>query len=276
MQAVSMSRQSGFWPCTALSIIFVLTQNTGWTFDRSILPSLFFWFFVGLALDLWSRRLPANGLPDIRRKKNKNALTTLLIAGLLLGGLWTAFRPSRTTISAGDWIMIVDQLLDNAELILPGLHNARAALIAAGRPDVAAYFGAYQLSAIVLWVVTLTVLARLLGVSPAAAVRTKAMVAIMERVYPPDSTEPNHGGRAICVCASWVALAIIAAGLFAFWHQEVANSDRAISRFWHNAISGLGAFFPGILVTAGLAPIAAYAAVGWRAALRLQKHLWRH
>jgi hypothetical protein len=170
--------------------------------------------------------------------------------------------------STGHWIGIVDSLLDWIEVILPGLAHARSELRSVGRPDVAAYFGAYQACAAVLFIVSLVVWSRLVAVSSVEVVRTKAMRKIVAKAYAAEGTDQPYGRRFFYTCVYWAAFLSTILGLSSLWHLHVTGIDRS----WDDAVSGIGAFFPHILVVVA-APTGLYGALAWRTALRIQRDL---
>jgi hypothetical protein len=185
---------------------------------------------------------------------------------------WTVFRPSATIISTGPWISVIDAILDRVEAVLPGLKHSRSALRAAGRPDVAAYFGAYLVCASALWLVGLALLGRLLGIVAASDLgRRGQMPEIVANAYPAKSTVRAYVWRFVYACQCWVLLLLALIAPLVVWHQSVTGTRDGMTRVWENVVTGMGAYVPGAVLFLVGAPMLAYFALWVRTALRVQR-----
>ncbi|MFM8535992.1 MAG: hypothetical protein ACKOEC_20825 [Acidimicrobiia bacterium] len=261
----SLTRSSGVWFATCLSVFFALAQANGLHFDRAFLVGLSFWTIVGLSLDAWGRRLsvmPEKSLRDVIHRP----LACTMLAGLGLAVVGTILRPSETTPEIGSWIATANGILNRAEIVLPGLRNGRAALDGAGRQDVAAYFGLFQVITSIGWLAALVVWTRAFNVLSANASYTTEMNDDVRKAYSPWPKPWRYFWRAAHASLCWSAFLLAFVVLNAYWHQEVVGE----SRFWHNAISGGGAYVPGPFALLFGAPLCVFGGMSWRAALREQ------
>ena len=256
----SIIRASGIWYATFLSALFALAQADGFHFDRPFVVGLVFWLGVGLALDLWARRQVVRPQASLRELNRPVLWVLALILGFITVG--TVFRPPANAAASGGWIVISNTIVDLAQLVLPGLRHARTALTAAGRPDIAAYFGLFQTAESVGWLAMLVFWTRRFSTFPASASRNPAMLEATRTV----------GSRFFIGGIVWFSFLMAFLMLSTFWHQEVTGSWAGTPRFWHNAIEGGGAFVPGPVVIFGV-PLLIFAGMAWRVALRQQREL---
>jgi hypothetical protein len=263
----SVARASGLWFATALSIGFVLTQSNDFAFDSRILPALAFWVPIGVLLDIWSRRRPAiEPFDRMERYTQRSMMRAVYLAGVAIVA-WTIFRPDAAAPASGGWIAIADSVLDRVELVLPGLGYSRSALRTAGRPDVAAYFGAYQVCVAILWVVGVAMLGRWLSAMPVNALGRGGMAAVLANAYPANPTAGTYLRRFAYACTYWSLLIVAVGAPWAIWRQDVTDTGH-VERLWHNAITGIGGFAFAVAIVLGAVPLAAYLGLVWRTALR--------
>jgi hypothetical protein len=196
-------------------------------------------------------------------------MRALYLAGALIVA-WTVFQPGAAMPADGAWIRMVDQILDRIEFILPGLQYSRSALRAAGRPDVAAYFGTYLVCVAIAWVVGVAMLGRWLSAMPVNALGRGGMAAVLANAYPASLTMRTHIWRFAYACTYWFLLIAACGAPWAIWRQDVTGAGHT-RQLWHDAITGIGGFALALVIVLIAVPLAAYMGLVWRTALRTQR-----
>lgn len=263
----SAAQASGLWFCTIMSGGFVLTQADS-LFGTPILPALLFWVPIGVLLDIWARRQKAIEPYTVARSYMRRVQWWLLLVLVVVIALWTAFRPGAQAVSTGPWITTVDSFLDRIQVVLPGLSDSRSTLRAAGRPDLAAYFGAYLVCGAGLWIIGMATLARFMGITPAKDL-AQEMTETLPNAYPAKPTIGTYVWRFVYACHYWLVFSVVVLLPVAVWHQEVIGTDRVTSRVSHNVVSGFASFAPGAAVFLIGTPLGAWVALRVRTALRV-------
>ena len=263
----SLAQESRLWFSTLMCASFIFWQLPVEPTHPTLFLALVFWLAVGVAIDLWARSRAVVQPFERLERASRRTWYILALAAVAVAVAFAVFRPNDPT---GSWIASVDSALDGIAVLLPGLELPRAALRAAHRPDIAAYFGAYAVFVSVLWIAGLVALGNLVGSFPTGELRRRGMIEVVARCYPPKVSFGSYVWRVVYFCQRWLLIAIAVMAPWAFWYQSVTGAGLK-TRTFENAIDGPAAFAPGALIALILVPLVTYSALSIGTTLRLRR-----